>query len=133
MTDYYVSQRSTASGCDGPRAKVSVTVKATPEKPGITLDNDGVTLVSSAVEGNRWYRDGVELAVATSQRYKPLSSGNYTVRSTIDGCAGPLSDTYPYTVTGLLDLGNGRYIKLYPNPLLGNQLLNVDLAVSAPW
>jgi hypothetical protein len=131
LTDYYVSQRNAATGCEGPRAKVSVTVKATPVKPGISLDNDGATLVSSAVAGNQWYRDGVELAGAIAQRYKPLSSGNYTVRSTVDGCAGPLSDAYPFTVTGLLDLGNGRYIKLYPNPIPGNQLLNVDWSLGA--
>lgn len=34
-------------------------------------------------------------------------------------------------MTGLLDLGNGLYIKLYPNPLPGNQLLNVDWSLSA--
>jgi hypothetical protein len=95
------------------------------------LDNDGATLVSSAVAGNQWYRDGVELAGAIAQRYKPLSSGNYTVRSIVEGCAGPLSDAYPFTVTGLLDLGNGRYIKLYPNPIPGNQLLNVDWSLGA--
>jgi hypothetical protein len=131
LTDYYVSQRSTASGCEGPRAKITVTVKSNPAKPSIALDVDGSTLVSSASAGNQWYRDGAEIAGATSQRYKPVTSGNHSVRSTVDGCTGPMSDNYSYTVTGLLDLGNGRYIKLYPNPLPDGSLLTVDWSLGS--
>lgn len=131
LTDYYVSQRNTASGCEGPRAKVTVTVKSTPAKPSIALDVDGSTLVSSASSGNQWYRDGAEIASATAQRYKPVTSGNHSVRSTVDGCTGPLSDNYSYTVTGLLDLGNGRYIRLYPNPLPDGSMLTVDWSLGS--
>jgi PKD repeat protein len=126
LTDFYVSQRNTANSCEGPRAKITVTVKSSPAKPSIALDVDGSTLVSSALAGNQWYRDGAEIVGATLQRYKPTSNGNYTVRSSLDGCTGPLSVAYPFTVTGLLDLGNGRYIRLYPNPLLEGSLLMVD-------
>lgn len=126
LTDYYVSQRNTANGCEGPRAKISVMVKPTPAKPLIALDGDGVTLVSSTPTGNQWFRDALEISGATAQRYKPSVSGIYTVRSTENGCTGPLSDAYPFTVTGILDLGNGRFIKLYPNPLPRGSLLTID-------
>jgi hypothetical protein len=101
-------------------------VKATPQKPVITLDSDGITLVSSANTGNQWYREGVDIPGAKEQRYRPVTSGSYAVRSTSDSCAGPLSDAFSFIVTSLLDLGNGRFIKLYPNPLPNQKILSID-------
>jgi hypothetical protein len=68
----------------------------------------------------------VEIAGITAQRYTPLSSESYTVRFTVDGCAGALSDAYAFAVTGLLDLGNGRYIILYPYTLPEVSFLTFD-------
>ena len=126
QTDFYVSQRSVASSCESPRARLTVSVKATPQKPVITLDSDGTTLVSSASTGNQWYREGVDIPGAKEQQYRPVTSGSYTVRSTSDSCVGPLSDAFSFIVTSLLDLGNGRFIKLYPNPLPNQKILSID-------
>jgi gliding motility-associated-like protein len=47
-----------------------------------------VTLTSSALTGNQWYKDGVLIAGAINQTYAPNESGTYTVIATnASGCS----------------------------------------------
>jgi trimeric autotransporter adhesin len=53
-----------------------------------TLDICGgqtVTLTSSAISGNQWYRNGLALPGATGTTYPAAASGSYTVKTTSNG------------------------------------------------
>ncbi|MFM9076529.1 MAG: T9SS type A sorting domain-containing protein, partial [Bacteroidota bacterium] len=96
---------------------VSRTLCLLPPAPTVTITEDPVlTLNSSANAGNQWFRDGQTIPGAISKTYGVTQSGIYTVKVTIDGCAGPLSQAVNLIITGEPGvLAVGR-IGLYPNP-----------------
>ncbi|MDP9958132.1 putative repeat protein (TIGR01451 family), partial [Epilithonimonas hungarica] len=57
-----------------------------------------VTLTSSSVSGNQWYKDGVIITGATGQTYSANASGTYTVIVTTVGCTSPASAGTTVTV-----------------------------------
>ena len=61
-----------------------------------------VTLTSSALTGNQWYKNGVLIAGAINQTFTPNESGNYTVIATnASGCASIPSDAEAITFNPL--------------------------------
>ena len=61
-----------------------------------------VTLTSSALTGNQWYKDGVLIAGAINQTYTPNASGEYTVIATnASGCASIPSEAQTITYNPL--------------------------------
>ncbi len=114
---------------------ISVTVLTVPS-PGITR-NENNGLVSSDTTGNQWYFNGNIITGATDQTYQPSQSGSYTVRNTLNGCMSDFSIPYNFELTGMINLGNGQYINLYPNPvgealnlswnINGMRLLNIEI------
>lgn len=83
--------------------------------PTISLNSDN-QLVSSAVTGNQWYLDGNLITGATNQAYHPTQNGTYTVKTTVNGCTSEFSAGYNFRITGVINLNNDKYIKLFPNP-----------------
>jgi hypothetical protein len=98
-----------------------------PAKPIITVD--GAFLVSSIFGNNQWYENGVLIPGATATKYRPLRNGNYTVVNTAPGtaCANE-SDPFYFAVTGVINIDNTHFIKLSPNPVTNEVLLNYNLA-----
>ena len=101
----------------------------------ITRDANG-NLTSSATSGNQWYKNGAEIIGATSTLYKPTEVANYSVK--IQGvCVSPMSTTYYFLVTDVINLSATEFIKLAPNPfqtklnfdfvIKGYQKLNMDV------
>jgi len=133
--DYYVSQSNNSTTCESPRTKVTVSVAPAPATPTITRDANG-NLTSSATSGNQWYKNGAEIIGATSTLYKPTEVANYSVK--IQGvCVSPMSTTYYFLVTDVINLSATEFIKLAPNPfqtklnfdfvIKGYQKLNMDV------
>ncbi len=100
---------------------ITVTVISVPA-PVITVVANG--LQSSSATGNQWYFNGNIIPGATNQIYQPTQTGNYAVRCTVNGCTSDFSASFNVIVTGIINLGNGQYIKLFPNPVKKN--LNID-------
>ena len=124
-TEYYVSQSNNTTSCESPRTKIVVTVAAAPDAPIITRDVNG-NLVSNASTGNQWYKNGSEIIGATSSVYKPTEVASYAVK--IQGtCISPMSTTYYFLVTDVINLSTTEFIKLAPNPFVNK--LNVDFVI----
>jgi hypothetical protein len=104
---------------------ISVSVTTVPT-PTITL-NGGV-LTSSAATGNQWYFYGTQIANATGNTFQPSANGEYTVKVTANGCTSDFSAVYNYAITATVDLGNGKTIKLWPNPVRSILTLQWDIA-----
>ena len=123
--DYYVSQSNNSTTCESPRTKISVSVGPAPVTPSITRDASG-NLNSSATIGNQWYKNGAEIIGATSTIYKPTEVANYSVK--VQGtCVSPMSTTYYFLVTDVINLSATEFIKLAPNPF--QTKLNFDFVV----
>jgi len=124
VVNYYLSQISILTGCEGPKAKIAVTIYPLPNAPALSRDTSGY-LVASA-KGITWYKDGTVLN-DTTQKIKPSSPGSYTVKTTQNGCTSSLSTPYYFLVTDIINLSADEFIKLVPNPFI-NQL-NFDFVV----
>jgi Bacterial Ig-like domain/Secretion system C-terminal sorting domain len=98
-----------------------------PVKPVITMQNASTStasLVSSATEGNQWYKDGTIVTGATSSTLSISSAGVYTVKSTIQTCSSALSNEFPVVITGDLAYGHTR-LGIYPNPANSNVVIEL--------
>ncbi|SHE36769.1 Ig-like domain-containing protein, partial [Pedobacter caeni] len=106
-TTYYVTVKNTIT-CENisVNAKtVKVIVNPLPAIPTLTsrtstifCEGGSTILTSSALTGNRWYKDNIMIPNATAQTYTATESGSYTVIQTnTNGCISPVS--LPITVT----------------------------------
>ena len=123
--DFFVSQIKTSTGCESKRSKLTFTVNAVPAVPSLIRDTANY-LVSSSLNGNIWFKDGVLLTDSNS-RFKPTVSGSYTLKTTQNGCTSAMSTPYYFIVTNVINLSSSEFIKLAPNPVK-NQL-NIDFVV----
>ena len=124
IASYYLSQITTATGCEGPRAKINITTFATPSAP--ILSRDTANNLVASINGITWYKDGTAIT-DTVQKIKPTIGGSYTAKTTQNGCTSALSTPYYYLVTDIINLSADEFIKLSPNPF-SNQL-NFDFVV----
>jgi len=81
VSSYYVSQSNTASGCESPRAKITVTVNATPDAPkaenvALCVGGTSSSLTASATGGHSllWY--GTNATGGTSSGTAPIPTAN---------------------------------------------------------
>ena len=102
--------------CMSERATVVAPVAPTP-----TITMVGDSLVSSISTGNQWYRDGIGIAGAISQKYKPVESGNYTVRvSDAMGCQRS-STAFLFIASAVNPVDNAAIeLNVSPNPNRGS-------------
>ena len=101
-----------------------------------TLSRDTANILLSGVSGTTWYKDG-SLITDTTQKFKPSTSGSYSVKTTQNGCTSALSTPYYYLVTDVIYLSKDEYIKIAPNPfhnilyfdfmVKGHQRLNIEV------
>jgi hypothetical protein len=125
-TLYYVNQKNATTQCEGLRSALEVVVHPIPTKPTISRQPDG-QLLSSSPSGNQWYKEDVLIQGATSTTYKPNEAAYYSVKSTINSCVSPMSDTYYLVVTALTNFSIGEYIRVTPNPIQGNSAVQFKL------
>ena len=121
---FYVSQLNDR-GFESARKKIMITFKNPPPPPIITRNSDGY-LVSSEKYGNNWYSNNTLLS-DTSNSFKPINSGFYNLRNTLNGCITALSPAFYYLVTDIININASEFIKLAPNPF--NNQLNIDFNI----
>lgn len=117
---------ATNNGITSPQS-AGKTIVATPLPAKPVITQNGSELFSSISAGNQWYFDGVLIAGATGQSYKPTATGNYSVIATAGSCTGPESAKYYYLSTGIVELGDNQFISLAPNPVKDKATLNFKL------
>ncbi len=104
------------SGCDSV-VTTYLTVYANPEKPTIKQVHD--TLISSAVSGNQWCKNDIELLGENNQKLIVSESGEYhTFVTNENGCKSEVSDKLHVIPTNN-QVYSLSQIKVYPNPTTG--------------
>ena len=111
-------------GCSRFSDTIQIKKYSIPSAP--TLSRDTANFLLSGVPGTTWYKDGSAIT-DTTQKYKPLTPGSYTAKTTTNGCTSVMSAAYYYLVTDIINLSKDEFIKLAPNPFI-NQL-NFDFIV----
>jgi hypothetical protein len=102
----------------------NVIVNPIPATPVITQHGD--TLTSSAVAGNQWYLDGVEIPGATGQQHVCVYTGTYTVVVTLSGCSSATSNGILVLPVGTRDVSLSSKLSIYPNPSKGEFDIKVE-------
>lgn len=124
-TNLYVAQKNDTTSCVGPKAKISISIYPIPVTPIITRDLNN-QLISSALYGNVWYKDGA-LLTDTSQNIKPSSNGNYSVKTIQNNCVSNISTSYNYLITDILVLSQNQFIRIAPNPFIEKFTIDYSL------
>ncbi len=111
-------------------AEIAVGVRPRPVTPSITQTDDA--LVSSAAQGNQWYREGVPIAGATGQSLIPPNTGEYWVTVTGEnGCESEPSNTIYYMYTGIGTTDHFTALKIYPNPF--TEMVSFEFTLAEPF
>ncbi|MGZ3895091.1 MAG: FG-GAP-like repeat-containing protein [Flavisolibacter sp.] len=95
--------------------------------PAPVITRTGNSLVSSAQSGNQWFLDGTPIPGAKDPTYQASQKGSYSVQQTLGTCTSDLSPAYPFEATGMINLGNGQFITIYPNPVRQSLLINYQV------
>lgn len=126
-TGNYMVIATVDSVSSAPSTPVSVIVNPKPIKPIITRDNQGF-LVSSSVNNNQWYKEST-FTGDTTQKYKPTTSGNYSVKVTKFGCASDVTSYY-YLLSASYERPLVNKIIIYPNPSKNDILIQQDASLN---
>lgn len=87
-------------------------------KPTVTLDAS-YNLMSSAVSGNQWYKEGIIINGAVSSIFKPASNGTYSVKVTnAAGCTSDMSPNFNFLITAVSSLAKEEFVTFSPNPVV---------------
>jgi hypothetical protein len=117
---YFV--QSTSNGITTRSDSTATILIITVPVPVISKNSDN-NLMSSDTTGNQWYFNGTVIAGAMGQTLTPTLSGVYTVTSTAGDCVSDMSAGYTISLNNQVDLGDGQYIKIYPNPVKDHLVL----------
>lgn len=95
--------------------QVSVRINPIPATPVITIQNQPFGLLATNATNYQWYRNGQKIDNATQSLFSGVSSGAYTVRTTVSGCS---SESLPFVITGVKE-NTAELVKVRPNPSEG--------------
>jgi Ig-like domain CHU_C associated/CHU_C Type IX secretion signal domain len=95
ITNYFVSNFDTSTGCESNRSLIAVVVNPYPAKPIINPTTnqticfgDSVKLTSSLSTNNQWLLNNVAITSATNASFFAASAGKYAVTTTgVGGCS----------------------------------------------
>ncbi len=123
-----ISGNITVSGTnscgDGGVSTLPITVNPLPITPIITLN--GLELHSDASSGNQWFNQNGLINGATNQNYTVTVDGDYYVIVSLSGCSSVPSNTINVTVTGIEVVESDRIIKVYPNPVSDELIIELE-------
>jgi hypothetical protein len=108
----------------GTESTLPVEVRAKPTTSTIT--QNGNNLISDAIIGNQWYNQSGPINGAINQDYKVISSGDYYVIVTTDGCSSEPSNSLIILVQDTEITNFDRQIKIYPNPFLDELVIEIE-------
>ncbi|MDZ4758915.1 MAG: GEVED domain-containing protein [Bacteroidota bacterium] len=120
----YTAKITDNNGCKATTAAVNVFVNPLPV-PTITQDIPNNELSTTAFSTYQWYKNGVAITGATTQKLKVYSNGDYTVEVTdANGCKG-MSVKSTVVWGGVIATTNNLLVKVYPNPSQG--VFNIEM------
>jgi outer membrane protein assembly factor BamB len=112
-------------GCTTSSDLVTVSKLPIPATPNIIRAQNG-NLLSNYNSGNKWYKDN-NLLTDTTSFLVPKGVGNYSLQTSQNGCISQMSTSYYYVVTNVVQLENGQYINLNPNPFINRLIINFNI------
>ncbi|MEN9381562.1 MAG: hypothetical protein RI940_443 [Bacteroidota bacterium] len=115
LTNFNVSVRNSISCADSSKYA-----------PVITKDISG-NLNSSVNYNNIWYKDG-QVIIDTGKSIKPTASGLFKVKTKFGYCLSSFSAPYYFLITDLINIDNGQFIKVNPNPF--KQYFTLDFSLN---
>jgi hypothetical protein len=125
---YFYDMKVRALGCPSPRTEALIKAGAPLPKPEI-ITKEWQKLISSAAEGNQWFKNGKPIEGATGKTYVPIESAKYSVIVYKDGCISEMSQAYNFSYKpGVRDLGTSLVVS--PNPTSGR--FRFELETSQP-
>ena len=104
----------------------TLAVTSNPIPPTPTITQNGNILTSDATVGNQWYNQLGVINGATNQNYTVTINGDYYVIVTLNNCSSDSSNILTVTVTGIEVVDAGRIIKVFPNPVSNELIIEIE-------
>ncbi|MBI1288676.1 MAG: HYR domain-containing protein [Flavobacteriales bacterium] len=95
-------------------------------QPQPVQQGDSLLVPNDPFASYQWFLNGAPIAGATNYIYVPASSGNYRVEVTDDNGCIATSYNLEFTFTGIMDLEAKYQVEVYPNPTLGEFVLQAN-------
>lgn len=92
-------------------------------QPQPVQQGDSLLVPNDPFSGYQWFFNGAPIAGATDYVYMPTSSGNYRVEVTDENGCTATSYNIEFTFTGIADLEEKYQVEVYPNPTMGEFVL----------
>lgn len=116
--------RTDSLGCISTSDTVNLIKYTIPSAPILSRDTAN-NLVSNTIN-TIWFKDG-NILLDTTQKIKPSSPGSYSAKTSQNGCLSSMGNPYYYLVTDIINLSNGEFIKLAPNPFVNKLIIDFRL------
>ncbi len=114
-TGIYSLEVTDANGCSATSGTpTTVTVYPAPAQP--VISQTGTVLTSTPAFSYQWMLNGNTINGATSQVHNAIVGGDYQVMVTNNNGCSAVSDTTTMLTTGLIAIGEGTSLNVYPNP-----------------
>jgi gliding motility-associated-like protein len=128
-----------SNGSCGTTVSKQINISPNPVKPVIQAGSQtsfcapgSVVLTSSFSTGNQWYKDGIGISGAVTNSFTAISSGNYSIINTQDGCTSQMSDLVSVSanITAAVpilkaatntSICTGQEVKLSTSSITGNE------------
>ncbi len=117
--------KTDALGCKISSDTITINKLPQPLIPTISQDNAKM-YVSSNVNGNTWFKDGVQLK-DTTQKIKPIAAGVYSAKTTLNGCASSMSDGIYFVGENVLATQQESSLFVSPNPFQTSLFINFPI------
>lgn len=114
-TDTIFVKKIDSVGCVKNSDTIRIQKYNNPPSPIISRDSLNFLVATGGIN-IKWYKDGI-LITDSTQKLKPTSPGNYTAKTSENGCLSAASNPYYYLITDIIRLNNNEYIKIAPNPI----------------
>ncbi|MCK8524143.1 PKD domain-containing protein [Aquimarina sp. D1M17] len=108
------------------RTEVKIVVVPIPEQQDIIVNTAQRLSVSSEFAEYQWYLDGETLEDGVQAEYLPQAIGEYTVEVFNEAGCSSISEIFTVDRSQLNLSLESRSFTYYPNPVKGEQLLNID-------
>lgn len=129
FSQYYTVTVTGANGCKA-KDSLNVNLLNIPVKPSITVaySANADTLISDAVYGNQWFKNGNPLQGEINQKLviSPFVSAVYAVVVTENTCSSDTSD-YVHINAAADNIKNQSAFFIYPNPFTDYFVIETDL------
>ncbi|MEW7292904.1 Ig-like domain-containing protein [Aquimarina sp. 2304DJ70-9] len=110
----------------GARTEINAIVSEYPEMPVVMINQNQSLGIIAEFSAYQWYYNNEPIENANESTYVPLQRGEYQIEVSNDSGCNTISEKFAVDESILNSITNNRNYTYYPNPIKGDDLLNIE-------